>query len=295
MTPREQLEARFRSLGFEPRKDGRIVRRQGTVTDEAHILWSGPDESPPWARLTSLSVKDRAIGRGWSAGGPLDRPHFDVTPKQWNLGTAKAVATFEKHVTSALSFFTLAANAERLLELVSTRYVGGFVAPSVVVPYLHARLGQEAVATYAAGLLGGRNELWPAFLGKPALKPGYVADHGTQLAIAIAEVAPREKSSLTAPRDAVKSRDLSSANLRSFVGLQLRAWGVPNAAQRLRTLDDGAVKALFAAQNEIGEDVDNQSTARLALRAVRGRGTLRARPTPRFFQYEIQHPPFSER
>lgn len=291
---RERLARALVDRGFVARRqNSRFVRRHGSVTESVELSSSHHNTRGDVAGWVGLFVEDKALP-GWRAGGNLGSPAFKQD-RDWNIADRDNADEVLDHVVTSLAFFALAADPDQLLARVCTRYVAGFVDPSVVVPLLAERRGDEAVATYARALLDGRGELWPGFLGqrdgtiaKSTARPG----HGAELALMLATHAPGVV--IAPPADAVRARDQGAANLRGHIGLQLRAWGEAAAAPLLRRVDDARVLALRDAQKRVGMTVDDPVSARLALREVSGedRALRRRKPKPRLFQYEVLHEPF---
>jgi hypothetical protein len=292
---RERLARELVDRGFVARRqNSRFVRRHGDVTESVELSSSFHNTRGHVTSWGGLFVVDKALP-GWRAGGDFGSPAFKQD-RDWNIADTKNADDVLEHIVDSLGFFALTADPDKLLARVCTRYVGGFVDPSVVVPYLAARRGDEAVATYARALLDGRGELWPGFLGQrdgsivaSKARPG----HGAELALMLATHAPGV--AITPPTDAVRARDHAPANLRGNIGLQLRAWGEPAAAPLLRRMEDERVLALNEAQRAVGMTVDDPVSARMALREVTGedRALRRRKPKPRLFQYEVLHDPFA--
>lgn len=250
-----------------------FTRRRGRASDRVAIDKAG---------RVSLTVTDKTIAPDWRAGGPFDENTFCDVPDRAD------VPRFVKLITKALVFFDLAADPTKLLTEAQRRYVPGFVEPTTVAPFLRAHLGAEAVATYAAGMLHGRPELWPAFLGartgKLAPARGITMDHGSQLATMVGEHA-----FVDPPAKTVISTKPTSANLRSHFGLQLRAWGEPVAAAELGRVDDTTIDNLDVERSSV-TDVDYAARV-LAVTGVKRRPERRT-PKPRYYQYEVLHGPW---
>lgn len=279
----EQLGDELTPLGFRPTKKGAtLTRKVGTLTQRVEVgssHYNSPGKVEAWITLSAL---DKTIDEHWRAGGGLHvQPFADEI--ETNVADAKNAAALIAHVRRRLSFFELLEDPAALLLEVRRRYVGGLLEPSTVVPYLRARLGREGVASYAHGLLDGRNELWPSFLGAP-VDPSCQPDHGTSLARAIAA----DGIVLVPPADAVVSEDARAANLRSFLGLQLRAWGEKSAAAELRGVDDEGIRALHARFESAPGPVYSLDK----VRAVLGRSPQQSAAIPRLFQYCARHARF---
>jgi hypothetical protein len=260
-----------------------FTRRRGTSTDRVAIDKAG---------RVSLAITDRAVAalaEHWSAGGPLDENTFREIP-ELDITVPASATRLVTLITKELPFFDLAAAPAKLLAAAQRRYVPGFVAPTTIAPYLRVHLGPEAVGTYADGMLRGRPELWPAFVGKLGTSGGVQPDHGTELARMLATLAPSHTIAAP-PRGTVTCTDLRAANLRAHFGLQLRAWGEPDAAGLLRRVDDAAIRALYSERTT----VDDRDYAARVLHAATGekRRPARTKPTPRYYQYQVLHGPWS--
>ncbi|BDG02497.1 hypothetical protein [Anaeromyxobacter oryzae] len=285
--------------GFAPRAKGDLVRRRGKNVHRVGFSSSQRNTEGHVACSVSLGFEDAAVraqSPGWAAGGFLDGPEFDGSWQRSNIavpGDADALADL---VMKRLEFLELMESPETVLSETSRRYVPGLVEPRVIVPYLAVRLGRDAALSYARALLGGRPELWPAFAGACGRgnAPGGHADHGSQLATALADVEAVPPPA--APADVVPSADPRAAALRCFFGRQLRAWGEPEAAAALRRLPDADVHGSYAAQKAVEEPlVDSAAAARVVLRCVLGEDRIPRRPAPRprLFQYHALHEPFA--
>lgn len=293
---RTSIESELQSRGFTPNKHRTaFVRRNGTAIERVELTISEVSSTKAWASL-SFELKDRSIAKiapGWLAGG-RGLPAFpEDHGRTWNIARAKNAKAFVAYVRSGFAWFELAADARRVLEEASRRYVPGFVEPSVIVPYLRVRLGVESVAGYARAFLAARPELWPAVIGRPIVKPGFAIDHGTELAQVVKDHAPRV--ALRAPRDCVRSRDIAAANLRCFFGRELRAWGEPEAAALLRRIADKPIVELYNALEDSSLHGGDAKSARALLELVGAnrRRLRRTRPTPRLFQYHVLNEPFA--
>lgn len=296
---RERLARDLADRGFAARRQASVfVRRTGKLTEGVHLSSSHHNTPGDVTCWIDLSIEDKEIAArapGWRAGGGLGSPAFKQD-HDWNIADFENADRLLDHILASLSFFALAADPGEILRQVCTRYVGGFVDPSVVAPYLAVRLGGDAVVTYARSLLAGRPELWPGFVGQ---RDGAIAasrarpGHGTELAMAIATYA--SDAAVDVPADVVRAQELVAANLRCALGLQLRAWGEPEAAALLRRLDDDRVTRLRETQTLAGMTVDDPISAGMALRAATGedRAPRRSTPSPRLFQYHVLHDPFT--
>ncbi len=279
---RASLAQTLAAHGFAPRARGaKLVRKRGRVTHAIELGSSHRNGPGDVTCFVSLAYEDASI-EDFRAGGTLSAEPF---ADQGSCNIAIAADALTARIVARLSFFELLDDERATLAEVCRRYVPGFVAPRLVVRYLAARLGEEAVAQYARALLDGRPELWPAFLGAPT---GSNPDHGTQLARA-------SGLRLTPPSGTVVSEIASSAHLRCFIGRQLRAWGEPGAAASLRRVEDGQIKELHDAQTALGEPITRSlEAARLALVCVGQRREPRQpRPSPELFQYHVLHAPFA--
>ena len=293
---RTTIESELQSRGFAPNKHGTaFVRRNGTAIERIELTTSAVSSTDARAWV-SFELKDRAIAKvapKWKAGG-RGLPAFpEDDGSKYNISKPKNAKAFIAYVKSALAWFELAADAKKLLAEASRRYVPGFVEPSVVVPYLRARLGEEGVATYATALLDARPELWPAVVGSPTLPAGVAIDHGTALVQQLKRHAPGV--ALRPPKDCVRSKNLSAANLRNFFGLQMRAWGEPDIAALLRGVDDKPIIAHYKKweSNELTVDDAEAALQIFDLLGMKRRKLSRTKPSPRLFQYHVLHEPFA--
>ncbi len=288
--------------GFDVRAKGALVRRAGKSAHRVEFSSSHlnhPGHAICWISFAYEDAAVRARHPGWRTGGFLHGHVFDgsTSSQSLNVADADAAAALAALVLERLAFFDLMEAPERVLAEVSRRYVPGMVEPQVIVPYLAVRLGPDAAVSYARALLRGRQELWPAFSSAradaAARPPNPQADHGTQLATALAGVAAVLPDA--APADAVASTEPPARSLRSFFGLQLRAWGEPAATAALRRVADAAVREVHATQKALGVAiVDSEAAARIVLRAAgEDRAPRRQAPEPRLFQYHPLHAPFA--
>jgi hypothetical protein len=300
---RRRVAAATAPPGFAPRQRGTVlVRRRargithritlgsshyntpGHVAAFVGLFWENPD-------VTALEPQ-------WLAGGQLNSASFGDEIAT-NVASHEEADALLAHIVERLAWFDLLDDPTRLLDQVRRRYVPGMVDPSRVVPYLRARSGAEAVRAYAVSLLEGRPELWPGFLGGEPLAARETSaqglDEGSDLARMLARHAP--EVFVPAPEDAVSSTDLRAANLRAFLGLQLRAWGELDAAAELRRFEDTPVLDLHQAQKALAASVDSLESVQVVMDAVLGerRAPRRARPLPRFCQYRTRHPPWLDR
>ncbi|HRG99929.1 MAG TPA: hypothetical protein PLR99_26975 [Polyangiaceae bacterium] len=236
----------------------------------------------------------------WRAGGQLAFGAFGDLRIPEDIADPDSADALLACVTAHLRFFAWLDDPKRVARDVGRRYMPGFFAPRRVVPYLAARLGPEAARTYAARLLAGRPELWPAFraatLGVND-EPGVSPDQGTELARALAAWAPggSDAPELAAPEGTASCGDLRAANLRCFFGRLLRARGEPEAAARLRAVGDDAIRALGRASERPEQPlVEDDKLARLAVKVATGedRAPRLARPRPLYFQYFTLHKPW---
>lgn len=269
--------------GFAPRAKGaKLVRKRGGVTHAIELGSSHHNVPGDVTCFVSLAYVDASIG-DFRAGGTLSTEPFADHGSD-NIAIAADADALVGRVVERLSFFDLLDDEAATLAEVCRRYVPGLIAPRLVVRYLAARLGEEAIGQYAQALLDARPELWPAFLGAPI---GNNPDHGTQLAHA-------SGLRLSAPRGTVVSTVPGSAHLRCFIGRQLRAWGEPDAAASLRRVEDAPIQELHDAQTKLGEPITKSvEAARLALAAVgEKRQPKRSRPAPELFQYHVLHAPW---
>jgi hypothetical protein len=297
---REQLTELLTPLGFVARDQGKaFARRRGRSTHTVSLSSShrnAPGDVTCWVALFVDDPEIAAKEPQWRAGGSLDNRCFGVEPPR-NIAVASEAAALVRQLCDQLAFFDLCDDPLRVLSEVRRRYLPGFVEPHIVVPYLRWRLDGSAVAAHAASLLAGRPELWPAFVGAAgltALPPSKsLPEHGTQLALMLTKHAPEVK--LSPPPGTIASSDLAVANLRSFFGLQLRAWGEAEAAARLRTIDDERLKELRGEQQRLTVPVAELAHVRIVLDAVGDgpRPPRRNAAHPRLFQYHVLHEPFA--
>jgi hypothetical protein len=297
----ERLAKELAPLGFVAHSKA-FVRKQMKATHRIEMSSShhnAPGNVTCWIALTVTDTEIARVEEGWRAGGQLGGADFQDEPPQ-NVADRASANELVERVRRRLSFFDLVDDARAVLTGACQRYVPGIFDPRVLVPYLRVRLGDDAVKEYARALLAGRPELWPAFAGARAgaLKPraGIGLDHGAQLALALAKL----DVALTddRPRDAIESSDPACANLRSFFGLQLRAWGEVEAAGALRRIPDARIKKLRHEQEQLtGTIVDNVEYVMIVLREVRrdARAPRRKAPRPRLFQYHVLHDAFGPR
>jgi hypothetical protein len=287
--------------GFELRAKGNLVRRQGKTWHRVEFSSSHrnvPGDVVCWVSFGFEDKKVEARRPGWAAGGSLGGHKFDPEFAMSNIAIPANADALAALVVTRLSFFELLERPEKTLFEVSRRYVPGFFEPSVVVPYLAAHLGSDAVAAYAHALLTGRQELWPAYASERESATDSPTntepDHGTQLARAM--MADRVPVALHAPPDTASSVNPGVRSLRCFFGRQLRAWGEAQLATELRKLPDAQVRDLGVAQDELeGPLVENPAAVRLLLRAAVGqdRPPRRLKPEPRLYQYYQLHQPFA--
>ncbi len=299
---RARLAAKLIPLGFEVRAKGaRLCRKRAQTAHRIELSSSHrnqPADVTCWVTLLHEDKATRAAVRGWTAGGGLGLAPFSTgEPLPTNVADPEEAQALLELVLARLRFFDVMDDPAAALRAVSSGYLPGFVDPVVVVPFLRARLGTDAVRTYASALLGARQELWPAFIGYDSdaePETPRLADHGTQLGLALAPGETLEP--LRAPADVVRSSQRSAKALRSHFGLQLRAWGEPEAACLLRRIDDEAIASARAAIDALADStVTSVSAARLALTLATGEDRLprRTAPSPQFFQYYSGHGAFT--
>lgn len=300
----EEFRARLASvllpLGFEVRaRRATLVRKRGGATHRIELSSSHhnrPGDVTCWVTLRHEDRVVRAVSPGWVAGGGLGLAPFsngDPLPK--NVADSRDASALIALVLERLAFFDVMDDPQAVLGRVSVGYFPGLVDPILIVPYLRAHLGAGAVGAYASALLGGRPELWPAIAGHAAApeQPDVFADHGTQLAGALSAA---ELAALEVPSDVVRSTERQAKALRSHFGLQLRAWGEPEAAAFLRRCDDRAiVSTRESVQGLPDSSVTSLDAARLVLSLACGedRAPRRSAPEPRFYQYYAGHAPFA--
>lgn len=295
---RERVADSLAPHGFAPRAQCHtLVRKKGKNVHRIEFQSShrnAPGYAVVWPALVFEDAATRKLVKGWRAGGPLNGPAFSLdTPV--NVADAEDADHLAALIQERLAFFDWLEDPERVLADVARRYVSGLVDPLLVAPYLRAHLGEGGVLTYAAGLIGGRAELAPAFateLRSPSPEDGGSGslDHGTQLARAARDLRSRLVSLV--PTDVVESTARAARHLRNHLGLQLRAWGEPDAARALRRAHDDDVTYAYAAQKALSEPgVDSVAGARLALTLATGatRDPVRSAPEPRLFQYFVRH------
>jgi hypothetical protein len=293
-------------LGFRALAENKALRRRAAsgVVESVEFSAShhnGPSSAVCWVALV---VTDKSIERaapGWRAGGDLGNASFG-DEVSFDLAEAGTHDTLITHVLKRVAFFDLLRDASAVLDAATQGPIRGLVEAARLVPYLHVRLGADAVARYAEGLLAGRPELWPAFVGGvnnlPFAAPGASLDEGTVLGVETVRLGPpgfaRELAN-AAPRGVAASVHREAAHLRSFLGLQLRAWGEAEHTPRLARLSDDAVLAVSARQKQTGESVDDVKLVRTLLAALPGAPTSprRLACSPRYFQYLARAEPWS--
>jgi hypothetical protein len=282
-----------------------LARRNGSITHRIEFSASHLNAPGSVTCFVALLYVDRAIrgrSRGWQAGGQLGGPPFAEDPPT-NVADSREADALLATIVARIPFFDLLDDSDRICAEVCRRYVPGIVEPSVVVPFVLHRRGPDAAIRYAHALLSGRPELWPAFASDEAQlrssAPSSVGlGHGTQLRLALSEAGGNLAETLVSPPGTVGSTDLQAANLRSFLGLQLRAWGEPEAAGALRRVGDAEILATYGAQRKLPDAhvlTKSVEAARCALRVAIGqdRAPKRAAPDPELFQYHVLHHPFS--
>jgi hypothetical protein len=296
---RERLAGEVTPLGFVARKKA-LVRRVGRTVQRIELSSSHRNVPGDVTAWVALVVTDPLVARaepGWRAGGNLGGAEFYDEPPT-NVADSAQAGELIECVLRRLSFFSLMQDPHALHDSACRRYVPGILEPRILVPYLLTRLGPDAVATYGAALLRGRPELLPAFSGahhQAARGGAGHPDHGTQLALQLTKHGVRLTPADDSPPDAVVSLDPAAASLRSFFGLQLRAWGEVDAAALLRRVSDERIQAVRTAQRQLpGPTVDSAPQASVVLREATGelRAPRRETPEPRLFQYHVLHGPF---
>lgn len=296
---RARVADRLLPLGFVARAANKaLVRKRGRNLHRVAFASShhnAPGQVAAWVRLEHEDAATRRLARGWRAGGQLDGRELALE-LETNVAVATHADRLVETIVEQLAFFDLLEQPRIVAAEVMRRYVPGILDPDVVAPYLRAHLGAGAVIAYAAALLRGRPELAPAFVtaldeeddGRP------LRDHGTQLAHAVRTHGGGARPDV--PAGAVRSPAPAARSLRSFFGLQLRAWGEPAAAHALHAVGDDVIVHVQAAQQALaGPLVDSPDAARLALEAALGedRAPRRRAPSPRLFQYHARHEPFA--
>lgn len=284
---RSSLADRLTPLGFEPRAQLKsFVRKRGGGVHRV-VLGAGRAIRPS---LVYEDAPTRKLEKGWTAGGPLGAADFG--PEEGlEEGIASSAAAYVDYLVKRVRFFDLFDVPEALLGEVSRRYVPGFLAPRVVIPFLRARVGASGVSAYAAALLAGRPELAPAYatvLSQDEAAPDREGDHGTQLACG---VRAHGADLPVVPPATVQSKLATSRHLRCFFGRQLRAWGETEAAHLLARVGDEPIQAAYARQKTLGASlVDRIDAASLVLELATGekRAPRRAEPKPRLFQYHAR-------
>jgi hypothetical protein len=283
-------------LGFKVAAKGtRLARVRGSIAHRVEFSAS-PRNAPGYAMcFASMAYHDRSIQKvapKWMAGGSLKGPAF-ADPVPSNVADSMEADALFATILARLAFFDAMDDSAGTSAELCRRYVPGLVDPSAVVPFLTVRRGPTAATRYAQALLEGRSELWPAFASAAGPAPsGLTADHGTQLRLALAGLA----ADLRPPHGTVASKDPAAANLRCFLGRQLRAWGEPNAASALHRVGDAEVLAAHEEQRKLQEPLtESIAAARCALRLAIGedRAPHRAAPTPAYFQYHVLHGAFA--
>lgn len=274
----------------------RLKRKVGARTDLIDFSSSHYNAPGSAVCFVALHVEDARVRKqvkGWRTGGVLTGPHV-AAEVPTNVAVQADADRLLAEILDRLAFFELLAAPERALAEVRRRYVPGFLQPIVIAPYLATHLGAASVRAYAEAVLAARPELWPGFLGpaKAAARTAdLLADHGAQLAVALAG----EATQLAPPAGTARAGASIAAHQRDFVGLQLRAWGEPEAAAALARLDDAAVAALRDAQEALGTPLTtDRQAARLALAATGAdRAPRRKAPSPVHFQYHARHATFA--
>jgi hypothetical protein len=302
---REGVARALAPLGFKALAQHMTLRRspaRGVVESVSFSAshHNGPHRAVCWIALV---VTDKAVAQvcpGWQAGGGLgtdafgDETSFDLAEE----GRAEALLELVRKRTA---FFELLQQPSAVLEAASRGPVPGLLKPRQIGPYLHLRLGPEAVARFAEELLAGRPELWPAFLGivrgSMPPHPGDRLDHGSSLAVEALTRAPpgfARDLAARAPAGVVACEQPEAGHWRHHLGLQLRAWGEADQTPGIARLDDATVRALFERMCETRLPVDHPSHIERLLEALTGapRTPRRAAPTPRYFQYDARADPW---
>lgn len=304
---RARLAEALAPEGFVPRASGAtLVRAVPAVRGEhgarSHRveLSSSHRNAPGYVvcrvALVYTDADVKRLDPTWRGGGALGFGDFGGLQPPEDIADPTSADALFAHLTKSLRFFAWLDDPKRVARDVGRRYMPGFFAPRRIVPYLAARLGPAAAHDYAARLLAGRPELWPAFQAATRGandEPGVMPDQGTELGRALAAWAP--DADLSAPKGTVACADLRAANLRCFFGRLLRARGEPEAAARLRGVADDAIRTLGRASERPDQPlVDDDKIARLAVKVATGvdRAPRLARPKPRYFQYFTLHKPW---
>lgn len=293
-------------LGFRALAENKALRRNAGrgVVESVEFSAShnnGPSSAVCWVALVVTDKGIERVAPGWRAGGGLGTASFgdEVSCDLAEAGTHDALLA---HVLMRAAFFDLLRDASAVLDAATRGPIRGFTEAARIVPYLHVRLGPDAVARYAEGLLAGRPELWPAFVGGvnvlPSALPGPSLDEGTALGVESLRFGPpgfARALADAAPPGVAASVRREAAHLRSFLGLQLRAWGEAEHTPRLARLSDDAVLAVYARQKQTGESVDDVRLVRTLLDALPGAPSFprRVACSPRFFQYLARAEPWS--
>jgi len=300
---RLRLASALVPLGFEVKAKGaKLVRKSKQATHRIELSSSHrnvPGDVTCWVAFFYEDKPTRAGNPQWVAGGGLGSGAFDDGQTMpCNIAQPEEAAALVERVLGRLEYFDLLDSPSEVLHVVCRGYVAGLIDPLLVVPFLRAHLGTEAVRAYAGALLQGRQELWPAFVGtredaRVEHSLPLLLDHGSQLAIALTGVEELEPSE--APFDVVPSAERAAKALRSHFGLQLRAWGETEAAGLLRRTSDTAVTRTYSEMKGLPDSsVDSQGAARLVLRLAIGeeRTPRSSAPHPRFFQNYAGHTSF---
>lgn len=295
---RARLAKELAGDGFVAQRSGKQLVRPGALGKHCIELTSSHRNAPGdvtcWVSLWFKDAKIAKLDPAWRAGGGLAvEPFADEAPT--NVADAAEASALVAHVRSRLSFFRLLEDPGATLEDVCRRFVPGLLHPAQVAPYLRIHGGAAAVERYARALLAGCPELWPGFASTASGAPPRGSarpDYGSELAAILATHAPGVD--IEAPDGVVRTFDRSAANLRSFYGLELRAWGEAAIAARLWTLDDEHVLALSGAHGRLELPIDSPKHVQLTLAALGvERSPARDRPDPMRFQYHARHAPFA--
>lgn len=281
----------FEPLGFKSQAKGNeFVRKQGK--NRHRIQLDLRDTEGGISVTTSMTFFDglvRKTEKHWEASVGLGET--PLVERQWSdVKSDEDVSMLVARIAGGLDYFTLFESPERVFEEVSRRYLPGLVTPLGVAPYLRLHLGDDAVLSYVEWMLANRPELWPSFAAGAPAGTSYLSDHGSQLAA----VAKKTATQLEPPRDTAATDDRAPRSLRDFFGLQLRAWGEPAAAAKLRVVPDASIVATRKAQEGLKEIlVDSPKATRVLLQLVgEDRDPTQEKPMPRYFQYHVLHRPF---
>jgi len=291
--------------GFKALAKDMTLRRTASKGVVESVRFSASHRNGPLSAMcwVALLVTDKAIERacpGWKAGGDLGTDAFGEQAS-FDLAEEGRAGALRSLVVERTAFFDLVRDPGAVLEAAVRGPIPGLLEPERLGPYLQVRLGPDAVARYAEGLLAGRPELWPAFVGtvsgllEPA--PTRRLDHGTSLAVEALTRAPSgfaRDLAARAPQGVAPCATLEAAHRRHHLGLQLRAWGEAEHTPRLARLDDAALESIFLRIQEPRLPVDHPALIALLLAGLPGAPTTprRDQPTPRYFQYTARAAPW---